>query len=415
MSDMSQGPGWWIASDGRWYPPHLHPSVSVPPPTEGVVDQSDARPASSEPATGPGPTAWPGPTTSSGPAASSEPTGSAGPAGSEPPSEVAPRFVGPNATPTVAPFASPDAGTFAVDHGPGVPDHVGYPPPDPGHRKRSRTPAAAAVSIVVVVLLIVGAIFVFGGSKSASAQVIDAVNSTLQNGTAQVTMNLSGQAAGTSVTGTGTGGIDFRSNALQLKMTVGADGQQLPVTAIYLGGVIYESVPGLNVVAPGKSWLSLDLSSLQKAEAQDPSSQGLGSNPSVMLQMLAQQGNTVVPLGPSTVDGVAVNGYSVTVQPSAVAKQLKKANLPSWMQQAVSGLKVHTISIKVFVDHAGLLRSYEMQLSESTGTSGTFSFDETLGFSNYGTPVTVTAPPASQVESFQQLLQAAGAQGTTSS
>lgn len=26
MSDVSMGPGWWIASDGRWYPPHLHPS-----------------------------------------------------------------------------------------------------------------------------------------------------------------------------------------------------------------------------------------------------------------------------------------------------------------------------------------------------------------------------------------------------
>jgi hypothetical protein len=404
MSDMSQGPGWWIASDGKWYPPHLHPSVSVPPPTESVADQGDAGLTSSSEET-----TWPGPTAASGL------TGSPGTAGSGPPSEVAPGFVGPFAATGVPPFASPVGGPFAVGDNPGVPGPDGYPPAAPGPRKRSRTPVAAGVSIAVVVLLIVGALFVFGGSKSASAQVIDAVNSTLQNGTAQVSMNLSGQAAGTMVSGTGSGGIDFRTNALQLKMTVGADGQDLPVTAIYLGGVIYESLPGLNVVAPGKSWLSLDLSSLQKAEAQDPSSQGLGSNPSVMLQMLAQQGNTVVPLGPSTVDGVAVNGYAVTVQPSVVAQQLKKANLPSWMQQAVSGLKVHKIAIKVFVDHAGLLRSYEMQLSESTGTAGTFSFDETLGFSNYGTAVNVTAPPAGQVESFQQLLQAAGAQGTTSS
>jgi hypothetical protein len=27
MSDKSEGPGWWIASDGKWYPPELHPSV----------------------------------------------------------------------------------------------------------------------------------------------------------------------------------------------------------------------------------------------------------------------------------------------------------------------------------------------------------------------------------------------------
>ena len=32
MSDVSQGVGWWIASDGKWYPPELHPSVRVAPP-----------------------------------------------------------------------------------------------------------------------------------------------------------------------------------------------------------------------------------------------------------------------------------------------------------------------------------------------------------------------------------------------
>ena len=28
MSDFSQGPGWWQASDGMWYPPHLKPQPS---------------------------------------------------------------------------------------------------------------------------------------------------------------------------------------------------------------------------------------------------------------------------------------------------------------------------------------------------------------------------------------------------
>ena len=35
MADVSQGPGWWIASDGKWYPPDLHPSVAqLPPPPQ---------------------------------------------------------------------------------------------------------------------------------------------------------------------------------------------------------------------------------------------------------------------------------------------------------------------------------------------------------------------------------------------
>ena len=31
MSDVSQGPGWWVASDGKWYPPEQHPNY-VPAP-----------------------------------------------------------------------------------------------------------------------------------------------------------------------------------------------------------------------------------------------------------------------------------------------------------------------------------------------------------------------------------------------
>jgi hypothetical protein len=32
MSDVSQGPGWWQASDGRWYPPSQQPQQLPPPP-----------------------------------------------------------------------------------------------------------------------------------------------------------------------------------------------------------------------------------------------------------------------------------------------------------------------------------------------------------------------------------------------
>ena len=44
MSDSAQGPGWWLASDGRWYPPELWAG----PPQPGQIP---AQPASSGPAT----------------------------------------------------------------------------------------------------------------------------------------------------------------------------------------------------------------------------------------------------------------------------------------------------------------------------------------------------------------------------
>ncbi len=344
MSDMSQGPGWWIASDGKWYPPHLHPSVRVPEP--------------------------------------------------------------------------PDAGggPLTVVTGPSsvYPDHAGEPPAGNASGRRSKTPLAVALSIAAVVVLVVGGVVVFGGSKSASAQVVDAVNSTLNNGTAHVTVSISGTAQATTLTGTGSGSIDFTNDAMELHLTMSVAGQQVPADAVYLGGVLYESVPGLSTVIPGKSWLAIDFSALQQAAAKNPGAEGLSSDPAVMLQMLAQQGNQVVALGPSTVDGAAVSGYRVTVNPSSVAQELKKTNLPSWMQQAVSGLKVRTVALKVFVDHAGLLRSFDTQVVESTST-GSARFDESLDFSDYGAPVDVHAPPADQVESYQQLLQAAGSPGAPTS
>jgi hypothetical protein len=38
MSDTSQGPGWWQASDGKWYPPE---SASTPAPAAGGSPQGN--------------------------------------------------------------------------------------------------------------------------------------------------------------------------------------------------------------------------------------------------------------------------------------------------------------------------------------------------------------------------------------
>ena len=38
MADVAQGPGWWNASDGKWYPPELHPS-RMPPLQWGAAPQ----------------------------------------------------------------------------------------------------------------------------------------------------------------------------------------------------------------------------------------------------------------------------------------------------------------------------------------------------------------------------------------
>ncbi len=42
VSDTWQGPGYWLASDGKWYSPDLHPDASAPmgSPAEGMINAS---------------------------------------------------------------------------------------------------------------------------------------------------------------------------------------------------------------------------------------------------------------------------------------------------------------------------------------------------------------------------------------
>jgi TM2 domain-containing membrane protein YozV len=42
MSDVSQGPGWWQASDGKWYAPDLHPDYQASSPMDQPAVSSPA-------------------------------------------------------------------------------------------------------------------------------------------------------------------------------------------------------------------------------------------------------------------------------------------------------------------------------------------------------------------------------------
>jgi hypothetical protein len=50
VSDQSQGPGWWLASDGKWYPPEP-PTPSLPPPPAAPASNIPASPQQGKPLT----------------------------------------------------------------------------------------------------------------------------------------------------------------------------------------------------------------------------------------------------------------------------------------------------------------------------------------------------------------------------
>ncbi len=321
------------------------------------------------------------------------------------PAPPGPSLWTPPPPPGVVEPQSADPGEAGPVFGVGLTDtFVGGSGPPP-----TRRPGRVLVASLVVLVMVVcaAAVVIVGGGKSAEAAVIKSVNSTLADRTAHVSLNMAVQSPSSSVTGTGSGDIDFNQNALQLQLSVAAAGQSVQMQLLYDGGSVYEALPGIGQLAPGKSWISVDLSSLEgPAAAQGPGALGTGANPAATLRLLTQQGNTVVGLGPSTVDGVAVQGYSVSISPATIKAQLASANVPSWLKAALSGVDIEGITNKVYIDNSGLLRRYSMELTETVPPNGTITIDESLDFSDYGTSVSVTPPPPDQVLSLNQFLQA---------
>lgn len=153
MSDVARGPGWWQASDGRWYPPEALGQVpdQVPPPPE-PVDATDGGSAHAPPEmphgeqSGREPAGWasaPGVTGATAPPGFMGQTGYAGQAGpvsqagygGERNLDVGPAQVGapPAAVPGAGPYAAPGypraPGGPGPYGGPGVPGSGPFGPP----------------------------------------------------------------------------------------------------------------------------------------------------------------------------------------------------------------------------------------------------------------------------------------------
>lgn len=175
-------------------------------------------------------------------------------------------------------------------------------------------------------------------------------------------------------------------------------------------GTLYMQLPGLATAVPGKPWVSMTLTSGNGAGA----GAGLGAlipgwattDPLAvvpLLQKLQAIGGKVQTLGPATQNGKAVTRYRVTFDRTAIVKMGKSGAVPS-LGQTATGLEGITLGLAV--DSTGLLTSVTADLG---GRGGGTNTTVTIGadFSTYGAPISISPPRATQVTSFQKLLQTA--------
>jgi hypothetical protein len=314
-------------------------------------------------------------------------------------------------TPQPDPLAAPLGGPVAWAPPPGV---APQPPPVAPRRRRRTGVVIGSIAAGVLVLgaLGAGAAFVVGGHHDAAATeaITTAASKTLAAQSADMSMTMDISVLGHDVKMTGTGSFDFanQQGTFTVNMPAGTLGQALTEQVLYDGQTVYvdvgslvDTLGGAASVLGGKQWVSVDTSQFGSGNA---SALGGGldtfGNPAAMLQQLQSEGGTVTTVGPTTYDGTAVTEYSVALPPSDIEKGM--GQLPSSVQHALSGVTPPNIDAKVYVASGNLLKAIDLPISFSFGGQ-TLSEDMTMSFSNFGTPVSVTPPPASEVVPFSQI------------
>jgi hypothetical protein len=283
--------------------------------------------------------------------------------------------------------------------------------PRPHYEKRMVAWVVAALAAVIIIAGTVAIIATAGtGNGNADAAVVSAVSSVLGDRTASLTLSGSVDAGGQNVPVIGSGMADFTRNAMQLRMQLGNLGLgNLTEEADYVGNVMYINMGDLiGQILPGKSWVSMDLSQLAagQPDSVDLSGSSLTNDPVAALKLLAEQGNTATELGPSTIDGVAVEGYSVKMNQARLRQEVNSATLPTWLRQTEVSVSNPNLTYVLYITQGGLLDRMTTDVSLSTG--GQKVVDAlSMDFAHFGLPVAITAPPIGQVGSFAQFEQAA--------
>jgi hypothetical protein len=272
---------------------------------------------------------------------------------------------------------------------------------------RSRRLLIAGIGVVVIALVVTFVAVVGHGGTSmpplkgtprqivlASATRTAAANTVHMT----VTMGFSGTPSfaghkGTpvSVSVSGEGTLDFahKSSTLTVRGPA-ASGKGTEVRQMrIIGPTMYLNAPGLTGADGGKPWVQVGLAQYDQKEG----TSGLGSlstgDLSQILGVLRQHSSSVTKLGSATIDGVATTHYRAMLTGTYTSTSSSGA--------PVSGTA--SWPVDVWVDGQGRLSQLRLQLPFFG-----IEMSNTVTLSDYGSPVSVTPPPADQTANGTGLL-----------
>ena len=253
-----------------------------------------------------------------------------------------------------------------------------------------------------------------GGAKTLSFDPAASAASTADAKSAKLAFDTSLAGGGRTLHMTGSGTVDFRNRAARMTFDVGdvVRGSGLPAspgerwTILTHGLVLYMHAPTLAQQLPGgKQWLKLDVAAVAKSRNVDLGQlrQLTQSDPTQMLTYLRATSGKIEKVGNEKVRGVETTHYRAQVDLDRVADQAP-TNLRRTFRTSIRSLErelgTHTVPVDVWIDANDLVR----RLQEHVSVAGSGKIDFTVDFYDFGTPVSITPPPASETLDLGKVL-----------
>jgi hypothetical protein len=236
-------------------------------------------------------------------------------------------------------------------------------------------------------------------ARSPSAALLAAVHSSASQSSADIGMRVNATVGSKAIQVAAHGTVDLASSAMQMTMAfVGVpEFSGTTISLILVDGTVYVSFPQISTIAPGKTWIAAPVSSSTTSGVQF-------SNASDLLKMLAAKGAVVTKSGVGTIGSTPVTQYSVTIPPGAITSQIQGLKIPASDSAEVEQIAQGGITFHVFVTPANQIRRLSLQMAVPASSSTPAGKESiVLDFTNYGVPVSISAPPASEVATSSSL------------
>ncbi|MEV4602409.1 hypothetical protein AB0K15_34065 [Amycolatopsis sp. NPDC049253] len=219
-------------------------------------------------------------------------------------------------------------------------------------------------------------------------------------------------AAGKTVTAQGD--YLFQPGDIELSLTETVEGQQVGLRIV--DKTLYVKIPPAEASQMGtdKAWLKIT------PGANDPLSQAISgsmgstseaSDPTELLDRIGEAGR-IVSSDQTTLDGEKVNHYKVELDLDKALDRfttLMPAATKAKVEQQVKGKHI-MLPTELWIDKNQLPRQITMDETALTQAEGTGAGlgKTTLDYSDWGTPVTITAPPADQIAGLSEIAKKLG-------